>query len=140
MTDLRSERLILDIFIVVFCLSFVWQDNQNLHNQDVEKAYGEALEALNLWKMKSVEAITKRYSRWKDEFNASVKLLQIQAEELEGMLETSKDLLSSVDVDFLQVIHRCMYLSFVKCTCLTPFQVDMNINIIKGCQFKVNVC
>ncbi|XP_064596463.1 probable E3 ubiquitin-protein ligase MID2 [Liolophura sinensis] len=71
------------------------QENQELHIQQVEKAYCAALEALQAWKQQSLDGIKTRYSQWSVECSA-------QTQEMERMVQASKDLLASMDVEFLQ--------------------------------------
>ncbi|XP_064596537.1 probable E3 ubiquitin-protein ligase MID2 isoform X1 [Liolophura sinensis] len=79
------------------------QENQELHTQEVEKAYCAALEALQAWRQHSLDGIRTRYSQWSVECSAILKHLQLQAQEMERMVQASNDLLASMDVEFLQV-------------------------------------
>ncbi|XP_064598271.1 probable E3 ubiquitin-protein ligase MID2 isoform X1 [Liolophura sinensis] len=79
------------------------QENQDLHTQEVEKAYCAALEALQAWRLHSLDAMKTRYSQWRVECSAILKHFQIQAQEMESIVQASKDLLTSMDVEFLQV-------------------------------------
>ncbi|XP_064596337.1 uncharacterized protein LOC135462945 [Liolophura sinensis] len=78
------------------------QENQELHTQEVEKAYFAALEALQTWRQHSLDGIRNRYSQWSVECSAILKHLQLQAQEMETMVQASNDLLASMDVEFLQ--------------------------------------
>ncbi|XP_064596355.1 tripartite motif-containing protein 46-like [Liolophura sinensis] len=78
------------------------QENQKLHTQEVEKAYCAALEALQAWRQHSLDGIRTRYSQWSVECSAILKHLQLQAQEMERMVQASNDLLASMDVEFLQ--------------------------------------
>ncbi|XP_064595871.1 probable E3 ubiquitin-protein ligase MID2 [Liolophura sinensis] len=78
------------------------QDNQELHTQEVERAYCAALEALQAWKQQSLDGIKTRYSQWSVECSAILKHFQLQAQEIERTVQASKDLLASMDVEFLQ--------------------------------------
>ncbi|XP_064596064.1 probable E3 ubiquitin-protein ligase MID2 [Liolophura sinensis] len=78
------------------------QKNQELHFQEVEKAYCAALESLQAWRQQSIDGIKTRYSQWCVECNAILKHFQLQAQEMERMVQASKDFLASVDVEFLQ--------------------------------------
>ncbi|XP_064596405.1 E3 ubiquitin-protein ligase Trim36-like [Liolophura sinensis] len=78
------------------------QENQKLHTQEVERAYCAALEALQAWKQQSLDGIKTRYSQWSVECNAILKDFQLQAQEVERMVQASKDMLASMDVEFLQ--------------------------------------
>ncbi|XP_064596461.1 E3 ubiquitin-protein ligase TRIM38-like [Liolophura sinensis] len=78
------------------------QENQELHTQEVEKAYCAALEALQAWKQQSLDGIKTRYSQWSVECSAILKHFQLQTQEMERMVQASKDLLASMDVEFLQ--------------------------------------
>ncbi|XP_064596358.1 E3 ubiquitin-protein ligase TRIM38-like [Liolophura sinensis] len=83
------------------------QENQELHTQEVEKAYCAALEELQAWRQHSLDGIRTRYSQWSVECSAILKHLQLQAQEMERMVPTSSDLLASMDVDFLHVSQAC---------------------------------
>ncbi|XP_064616740.1 E3 ubiquitin-protein ligase TRIM9-like [Liolophura sinensis] len=85
------------------------QENRNLHCQEVEKAYRAALEALEAWKQRSLDQIEARYSQWSVESSATIKTLGIQTEEIERMVQASKNLLSSMDVKFLEVSQMCRF-------------------------------
>ncbi|XP_064596360.1 E3 ubiquitin-protein ligase TRIM39-like [Liolophura sinensis] len=78
------------------------QENQELHTQEVEKAYCAALEALQAWRQHSLDGIRTRYSQWSVECSAILKHFQLQAQEMERMVQASNDLLASMDVEFLQ--------------------------------------
>ncbi|XP_064595978.1 E3 ubiquitin-protein ligase Midline-1-like isoform X2 [Liolophura sinensis] len=78
------------------------QENQELHTQEVEKAYCAALEALQAWKQQSLDGIKTRYSQWSVECSAILKHFQLHTQEMERMVQASKDLLASMDVEFLQ--------------------------------------
>ncbi|XP_064596223.1 probable E3 ubiquitin-protein ligase MID2 [Liolophura sinensis] len=78
------------------------QENQELHTQEVEKAYCAALEALQAWRQHSLDGMKTRYSQWSVECSAILKHFQLQVQEMEGMVQASKDLLASMDVKFLQ--------------------------------------
>ncbi|XP_064595947.1 probable E3 ubiquitin-protein ligase MID2 isoform X1 [Liolophura sinensis] len=78
------------------------QEAQELHTQEVERAYCAALEALQAWKQQSLDGIKTRYSQWSVECSAVLKHFQLQAQEMERMVQASKDLLASLDVEFLQ--------------------------------------
>ncbi|XP_064614755.1 probable E3 ubiquitin-protein ligase MID2 [Liolophura sinensis] len=78
------------------------QKNLELHIQEVEKAYCAAFEALQAWRQQSLDGIKTRYSQWSADCSAILKHFQIQSQELERMVQASKDLLASVDVEFLQ--------------------------------------
>ncbi|XP_064596341.1 probable E3 ubiquitin-protein ligase MID2 [Liolophura sinensis] len=78
------------------------QENQELHTQEVEKAYCAAFEALQAWKQQSLDGIKTRYSQWSVECSAILKHFQLQTQEMERMVHASKDLLASADVEFLQ--------------------------------------
>ncbi|XP_064595979.1 probable E3 ubiquitin-protein ligase MID2 [Liolophura sinensis] len=78
------------------------QENQELHTQEVKKAYCAALEALQAWKQQSLDGIKTRYSQWNLECSAILKHFQLQTQEMERMVQASKDLLASMDVEFLQ--------------------------------------
>ncbi|XP_064596086.1 probable E3 ubiquitin-protein ligase MID2 [Liolophura sinensis] len=78
------------------------QETQELHTQEVERAYCAALEALQAWKQQSLDGIKTRYSQWSVECSAILKHFQLQAQEMERMVEASNDLLASTDVEFLQ--------------------------------------
>ncbi|XP_064601381.1 tripartite motif-containing protein 54-like [Liolophura sinensis] len=78
------------------------QENQELHIQEVEKAYCAALEALQAWRQQSLGNIKICCSQWSVGFSAILQHFQIQAQEMERMVQASKDLLASVDVEFLQ--------------------------------------
>ncbi|XP_064596281.1 E3 ubiquitin-protein ligase Midline-1-like [Liolophura sinensis] len=78
------------------------QEKQELHTQEVEKAYCAALEALQAWRQHSLDGIKTRYSQWSVESCAILKHFQLQAQEIERMVQASKDLLASMDVEFLQ--------------------------------------
>ncbi|XP_064596508.1 probable E3 ubiquitin-protein ligase MID2 [Liolophura sinensis] len=78
------------------------QENQELHTEEVEKAYCAALEALQAWRQHSLDGIRTRYSQWSVECSAILKHLQLQAQEMERMVQASNDLLASMDVEFLQ--------------------------------------
>ncbi|XP_064596003.1 E3 ubiquitin-protein ligase Midline-1-like [Liolophura sinensis] len=78
------------------------QETQELHTQEVERAYCAALEALQAWKQQSLDGIKTRYSQWSVECSAILKHFQLQAQEMERMVQASKDLVASMDVKFLQ--------------------------------------
>ncbi|XP_064595921.1 E3 ubiquitin-protein ligase Trim36-like [Liolophura sinensis] len=78
------------------------QENQELHTQAVEKAYCAALESLQAWRQHSLDGIKTRYSQWSVECSAILKHFQLQAQEIERMVQDSKDLLASMDVEFLK--------------------------------------
>ncbi|XP_064596361.1 uncharacterized protein LOC135462969 [Liolophura sinensis] len=80
----------------------VSEENQELHTEEVEKAYCAALEALQAWRRHSLDGIRTRYSQWSVECSAILKHLQLQAQEMETMVQASNDLLASMDVEFLQ--------------------------------------
>ncbi|XP_064595856.1 E3 ubiquitin-protein ligase TRIM36-like [Liolophura sinensis] len=78
------------------------QETQELHTQEVERAYCAALEALQAWKQHSLDGIKNRYSQWSVECSVVLKHFQLQAQEMERMVQASKDLVASMDVEFLQ--------------------------------------
>ncbi|XP_064596599.1 uncharacterized protein LOC135463219 isoform X2 [Liolophura sinensis] len=78
------------------------QETQELHTEEVERAYCAALEALQAWKQQSLDGIKTRYSQWSVECSAILKHFQLQAQEMERMVQASKDLVASMDVKFLQ--------------------------------------
>ncbi|XP_064595917.1 E3 ubiquitin-protein ligase TRIM21-like [Liolophura sinensis] len=78
------------------------QENQELHTQEVEKAYCAALESLQAWRQQSIDGIKTRYSQWSVECSAILKHYQLQAQEIERMVQDSKDLLASMDVECLK--------------------------------------
>ncbi|XP_064617357.1 probable E3 ubiquitin-protein ligase MID2 [Liolophura sinensis] len=78
------------------------QENQELHTQEVEKAYCAALESLQAWRQHSIDGIKTRYSQWSVECSAILKHIQLQTQEMERMVQASNDLLASVDVEFLK--------------------------------------
>ncbi|XP_064596400.1 E3 ubiquitin-protein ligase TRIM39-like [Liolophura sinensis] len=78
------------------------KETQELHTQEVERVYCAALEALQAWKQQSLDGIKTRYSQWSVECSAILKHFQLQAQEMERMVQASKDLLASKDVEFLQ--------------------------------------
>ncbi|XP_064596270.1 E3 ubiquitin-protein ligase TRIM9-like [Liolophura sinensis] len=79
------------------------QENKELHIEEVERAYCAALEALQTWKQQSLDGIKTRYSQWSVECSAILKHFQLHAQEMERMVQASKDLVASMDVEFLQV-------------------------------------
>ncbi|XP_064596387.1 uncharacterized protein LOC135462994 [Liolophura sinensis] len=87
---------------VEYCYHSQIQENQELHTQEVEKAYCAALEALQAWRQHSLDGMKTRYSQWSVECSAILKHFQLQAQEMEGIVQASKDLLASMDVEFLQ--------------------------------------
>ncbi|XP_064617395.1 probable E3 ubiquitin-protein ligase MID2 [Liolophura sinensis] len=78
------------------------QENQELHTQEVEKAYCAAFESLQAWRQQTIDGIKTRYSQWSVECSAILKHFQLQAQEIERMVQDSKDLLASMDVEFLK--------------------------------------
>ncbi|XP_064617315.1 uncharacterized protein LOC135481421, partial [Liolophura sinensis] len=78
------------------------QETQELHTQEIERAYCEALEALQAWKQQSLDGIKTRYSQWGVECSAILKHFQLHSQEMERMVQASKDLLASMDIEFLQ--------------------------------------
>ncbi|XP_064595855.1 E3 ubiquitin-protein ligase Midline-1-like [Liolophura sinensis] len=78
------------------------QETQELHTQEVERAYCAALEALQAWKQHSLDGIKIHYSQWSVECSVVLKHFQLQAQEMERMVQASKDLVASMDVEFLQ--------------------------------------
>ncbi|XP_064617390.1 E3 ubiquitin-protein ligase Trim36-like [Liolophura sinensis] len=83
------------------------QETQELHTQEVERAYCAALEALQAWKQQSLDGIKTRYSQWSVECSAILQHFQLHSQEMERMVQASKDLLASLDVEFLQVSQTC---------------------------------
>ncbi|XP_064595785.1 uncharacterized protein LOC135462489 [Liolophura sinensis] len=80
-----------------------FRETQELHTQEVERAYCAALEALQAWKQQSLDGIETRYSQWRVECSAILKHFQLKAQKIERMVQASKDLVASMDVEFLQV-------------------------------------
>ncbi|XP_064596435.1 uncharacterized protein LOC135463046 [Liolophura sinensis] len=78
------------------------QENRELHTREVEKAYCAALEALQAWRQHALDDIKTCYSQWCVECSAILKHFQLQAQEMESMVQACKDLLASMDIEFLQ--------------------------------------
>ncbi|XP_064596000.1 E3 ubiquitin-protein ligase Midline-1-like [Liolophura sinensis] len=78
------------------------QENQELHTQEVEKAYCAALESLQAWRQHSIDGIKTRCSQWSVDCSAILKHIQLQTQEMERMVQASKDFLASMDVEILQ--------------------------------------
>ncbi|XP_064596515.1 probable E3 ubiquitin-protein ligase MID2 [Liolophura sinensis] len=78
-------------------------ENKELHIEEVERAYCAALESSHAWKQQSLDGIEIRYSQWSVECSAILKHFQLQAQKMERMVQASKDLVASLDVEFLQV-------------------------------------
>ncbi|XP_064596240.1 uncharacterized protein LOC135462876 [Liolophura sinensis] len=78
------------------------QENKELHTQEVERAYCAAFEALQTWRLHSLDVIKTRYSQWSVECSAILKYFQIQVREMERMVQASKGLLASMVVEFSQ--------------------------------------
>ncbi|XP_064616326.1 probable E3 ubiquitin-protein ligase MID2 [Liolophura sinensis] len=78
------------------------QENQNLHLEDIEKAYRAALDVLKAWRNDSIEAVKSRHTEWSVHCAAAVKHLEVEEEEVRKAQQTSQDLLSSINAQILK--------------------------------------
>ncbi|XP_064616222.1 probable E3 ubiquitin-protein ligase MID2 [Liolophura sinensis] len=78
------------------------QVNQNLHLDSIEKAYCAALDVLKAWRSNAIEAVKSRHTEWSVQCAAAVKHLEMEAEEMRMVQQSSYDFFSASNVQILK--------------------------------------